>query len=388
MLAVPIIQRIDSLSLALRTITVHTVRGTTINGVSVDVTSCCQVKIQGWSTSKNKSSEPGRSSTSVGGDLHMDHSAIRLAAQHFIGKRDGDIEDAIKKTISGHQRAIIGVLTVEELYRDRAAFSKRVLDLCHDDMRNMGLTVVSYTVAEISDENGYIEALGVTQTERVKREAKEGCATHQSRGNSLKAEMEAEAHLKVNKQKEIMIDSDKLRKVTQANAQREVDMHVAVQQKAGLIAEAEQDAILLVERQKAEAAEVRAELEVLAQKIEKAKLTKQREVHVEADAMLYKARVEADGIRAIAMANADRIRDVGEAEAAALRAKGKAEIDVLRDRVNVWNDMYVALFSSCLVIRFALLLVLNMTLTDRHVFFFAMCCVPQRQSSGYSREDD
>eukprot|EP00177_Eucheuma_denticulatum_P008453 GFKZ01015374.1.p1 GENE.GFKZ01015374.1~~GFKZ01015374.1.p1 ORF type:complete len:535 (-),score=94.28 GFKZ01015374.1:285-1724(-) len=335
--AIPIFQRVDSLSLALRTITVHTVHGTTINGVSVDVTSCCQVKIQGWST--NGDEEPnllGRSS--VGGDLHMDNSAIQLAAQHFIGKKDNEIEDAIQKTIAGHQRAIIGVLTVEELYKDRNAFSKRVLDLCHDDMRNMGLTVVSYTVAEISDGNGYIEALGVTQTERVKREATEGAATHQSQAMSKKATAEAESHLKVNKEQERMIESDKLRKVTQANAQREIDVKVAIQQKARLITEAEQDAVLFVERQKASAADAKAELEVLGHRVEKAKLTKMREVNVEADAMLYKARVDADGVRASATAEADRVRKLGEAEADAIRAKGMAEIEVLRERVKVWQE--------------------------------------------------
>lgn len=335
--AVPIFQRVDSLSLALRTITVHTVHGTTINGVSVDVTSCCQVKIQGWSTGgEDEPNSRGRSS--VGGDLHMDHCAIQLAAQHFIGKRDQEIEDAIQKTIAGHQRAIIGVLTVEELYKDRNAFSKRVLDLCHDDMRNMGLTVVSYTVAEISDDNGYIEALGVTQTERVKREATEGAATHQSEGKSKKATAEAEAHLKVNKEQERMIESDKLRKVTQANAQRDIDIRVAVQQKAKLIAEAEQDAVLFVERQKASAADAHAELEVLGHRVEKAKLTMMREVNVEADALLYKAKVDADGVRASASAEADRVRMLGEAEAEAIRAKGIAEIEVLRERVKVWQE--------------------------------------------------
>ena len=47
-------------------------------------------------------------------------------------------------------------------------------------MRNMGLAVVSYTAADITDENGYIDALGVTQTEAVKREAVEGAAKKQS----------------------------------------------------------------------------------------------------------------------------------------------------------------------------------------------------------------
>ena len=390
MLAVPIIQRVDKLSLGLRTITVHTTRGTTINGVGVDVTSCCQVKIQGWSTKPAEADdtpEQAHQRSPAGGDLHMDYSAIRLAAQHFIGKNDREIEDAIQKTIAGHQRAIIGGLTVEELYKDRSAFSKRVLDLCWHDMRNMGLTVVSYTVAEITDELGYIEALGVTQTEVVKREATEGAAQHQSQAKSRKAQQEAAAHLEVNKQQERKIDSDKLRAITQANAQQEIDRRVAVQQKAHDIATAEQDAVLFVERQKARAAEAEAELLVMKQKVAREKLIKEQLVNVEADAKLYKATVEADGIRATASADANRVEVIGEAqagaeatkirqrgiaeaeahakqikekglaeaevvratgmarvevanaEAGAIRAKGMAEVDVLRERLQIWNDL-------------------------------------------------
>ena len=388
LLAWPIFQRVDRLGLELRTVTVHTKQGTTNNGVCVDVTSCCQVKIQGWS-SIPKDSKPSPHHISVDGDLHMDSTAIRLAAQHFIGMKDGQIEDAIKKTVAGHQRAIIGVLTVEQLYRDRNEFSRRVLDLCYNDMRNMGLTIVSYTVAEITDENGYIEALGVRQTELVKREATEGAALHQGQALARKAQEEAGAHLEVNRQIEREVESDKLRAIRQAEAQQRIDRHVAIQQKAHAISTAEQDAVLLVQRKKAYAAEAEAELLVMRQKVEREKLLKEQMIHVEADARLYKAKIEAEGIRATAAADGDRIKMLAEAEAIAqaemirgtgvaeaetaaekikqhgharadvilahgvaetdvamasvesIRAKGKAELETLRDRLHVWKTRYV-----------------------------------------------
>lgn len=339
-LAVPIIQRVDSLSLELRTITVKTVRGTTKNGVAVDVTSCCQVKIQGWSLARD-GDDPMHNTDVANGDLKIDKLAIRLAAQHFIGKKDSEIEDAIQKTIAGHQRSIIGVLTVEELYRDRAAFSRKVLDLISEDMRHMGLTVVSYTVAEITDENGYIEALGVTQTEKVKREATEGKAEHQSHALTRKAQEESVAHMAVNEQKQLTIESDKKRQIAHYEAQQEIDREQARQQKAGLITHEERNAVLFVTRQKALAAEAKAELDVLQQNVHKQRLTMEKEVHAKADAMLYKAKVDAEGVRASAEAEAYRIREIGQAEAASIKARGQAEIDVLRSRVKVWEEQYV-----------------------------------------------
>ena len=337
MLAIPIVQRVDSLSLALRTITVHTKRGTTINGVGVDVTSCCQVKIQGWS-SPSDAGHANTVKTGVKGDLEMDLNAIRLAAQHFIGKKDHEIEDAIQKTVAGHQRAIIGVLTVEELYRDRRAFSQRVLDLIHDDMRNMGLTVVSYTVAEITDENGYIDALGVTQTELVKREATEGRSVHQSQARVRESREQAQAHTEVNRQYELQIESDMKKDIRIANAQKEIDMKRAIQEKAHAISAAEQDALLFVEQQKARAAEAKAELLVLKEKVEQKRLEKERQVNVEADALLYQAGKEAEAKIIAAKAEADRIRMEGEAAAEVIKAKGLAEIEVLKSRLSVWKE--------------------------------------------------
>lgn len=354
MFSIPIIQRVDTLSLALRTITVHTRNGLTVNGVNVDVTSACQVKIQGWTTVNDASALMSTGSDTAsrqrqqnGGagqlqkGLNIDAAAIRLAAQHFLGKNDTEIEDAIQKTIAGHQRAIIGSLTVEELYRDREAFCKRVLDLISSDMRNMGLVVVSYTVAEITDINGYIDALGVTQTETVKREAMEGAALHQAAAKSRAAKEDAQAHLDVNEQTQRKIQSDKERAVTEAKAQETVQRQVAVQKKAHDISSAEQDAILFVTQQKARAAETQAELNVIKQQVEKERLVKEKQINVEADAFLYKSKTNADSLRATTAAEADRVRIIGEAEAEAIRVKGLAEVEVLRERNKAWQESYV-----------------------------------------------
>lgn len=342
MLAIPVLHRVDRLSLALRTITVRTTNGLTINGVGVNVESACQIKIQGWSSGNEgmPQSEYRENPT----DLITDTSAVRLAAQHFLGKSDMQIEEAISKTVSGHQRAIIGSLTVEELYRDRATFCKRVLDLISSDMRNMGLAVVSYTVAEISDPNGYIDALGVTQTEKVKREAVEGAAENRAAAKSHSAIEDARAHLEVNTQIKRKIESDRDRAIAEAKAQETILKQKAIQAKAHDISSAEQDAILLVKRQFAKAKETEAELAVFKQQVERERLLKEKQVNVEADALLYRARVDADARRAAAMADAERVTLVGQAEADAIKAKGMAEVEILRQRIEAWQSAYVNQF--------------------------------------------
>lgn len=54
--------------------------------------------------------------------------------------------------MEGHQRAIMGSMTVEEIYKDRKKFSKQVFEVASSDLVNMGITVVSYTLKDIRDE--------------------------------------------------------------------------------------------------------------------------------------------------------------------------------------------------------------------------------------------
>jgi len=249
MFAVPIVQRVDALSLQLRTIIVHTTRVTTINGVNVDLTSCWQVRIHAW-RSKPQEMERGRIETSKDHGLYMDDGAILLAAQHFIGKTDSEIENDIRTNLSSHQRAIIGVLTVEQLYHRRTAFSVRVLNSCFNDMRNMGLTVVSYSVTAITDELGYIEASRAPLTAIGKCEAKASAAIYRSYAVSRKASEEAGAYLHGNTEED-RHKKNRERSLQQAQAQKMIDR--ARRSRAA----AEHEAVLLREKQKASAVERR-----------------------------------------------------------------------------------------------------------------------------------
>lgn len=339
--AIPILHRVEKLSLNLQTLIVETIGGLTVNGVKVDVTSACQVKICGWQCPNDHDASKHHDAED---QLLVDESAIRLAAQHFLGRKKEQMLETIKKSISGHQRAIIGYLTVEQLYRDRQAFCERVLDFISSDMRNMGLTVVSYTVIDISDNNGYIEALGVAQTEAVKRAADEGKALHKNAAKIASAIHDRAAHIEANKQTERKIISDKETEVSRAEATAEVEREQAKLQKAFEISDAQQEGVLLARVQKAKEKEAQAELLVAKAEVKREKLIKEKQVHVEADAMLYRARMDAERLCTAAQAQAERMLTIGNAEANVLCKKGMAEAEILRKRNRAWAEVYVSLF--------------------------------------------
>ncbi len=59
--------------------------------------------------------------------------------------------------MEGHQRAIMGTMTVEEIYRERKKFAARVSDVASSDMINMGIQIISYTIKDIKDDVGYLK---------------------------------------------------------------------------------------------------------------------------------------------------------------------------------------------------------------------------------------
>jgi uncharacterized membrane protein YqiK len=46
---------------------------------------------------------------------------------------------------------------LQEIYKDRKKFSKQVFEVASSDLVNMGITVVSYTLKDIRDEEGYLK---------------------------------------------------------------------------------------------------------------------------------------------------------------------------------------------------------------------------------------
>ena len=98
---------------------------------------------------------------------------LLAACEQFLSKTDEEIQQVgggagvaaggrccvqvALETLEGHQRAIMGSMTVEEIYKDRKKFSRQVFEVASSDLLNMGITVVSYTLKDIRDEEGYLK---------------------------------------------------------------------------------------------------------------------------------------------------------------------------------------------------------------------------------------
>jgi len=240
--------------------------------------------------------------------IGSDDTSIATAAEQLLDKSPEDIKYVAVQTLQGHLRAIIGLMTVEEVYKDREAFAQRVLEVAVDDLAGMGLQIVSFTIKEISDDKGYLEALGRPEIAAKLRDARRA-----------EAQAEQEATEKEQAAEKAKAGFTKEANVAKAKYDAEVAREQAVAQRSQAISLAEQDKTL--EERKATAAQAAAE-------------RRDRELDAEerrpADAALYTAEQQASATRATGFAGADVDRKRGEAQAAADKAKGLASADVTK----------------------------------------------------------
>lgn len=103
----------------------------------------------------------------IGGSI----SEIATAAEQFLGKTREDRETEAKEVLEGHLRSILGSMTVEEIYKNRERFSQEVQKVASQDLAKMGLVIVSFTIKDLRDTNGYLESLGKPRIAQVKRDA-------------------------------------------------------------------------------------------------------------------------------------------------------------------------------------------------------------------------
>jgi len=315
----PGIQYIQRLSLNTMTISVVSQGVNTSHGVSICVTGIAQVKIQG-----------------------QNEEMLLAACEQFLGKNEDEIQQVALETLEGHQRAIMGSMTVEEIYRDRKKFSKAVFEVASSDLVNMGITVVSYTLKDIRDEEGYLKALGLARTAEVKRDARIG-----------EAEARRDAQIKEAIAEEERMASRLLNDTEIAKAKRDFELKkaaydVEVQtKKAEAELAYELQAAKTKQRIKEENMQIKViersqEIAIQAQEIDRRERELDSSVRKPAEAEKFKlekmAEAHKNRIVIEAEAEAEALALKGEAEAYAIECKAKAEAEQMAKKADAWKE--------------------------------------------------
>merc|ERR1712123_441681 len=96
---------------------------------------------------------------------------LSTACEQFLGKSEHEIQDLLLETFEGHLRAIVGTMEVEELFQDRETFAHNVREVAATDGSKMGIKILSFTIEDLKDAEGYLDAIGQEQTANIKSKA-------------------------------------------------------------------------------------------------------------------------------------------------------------------------------------------------------------------------
>ena len=316
----PIFEKVDILSLELLTIDVQTPEVYTSKGVPVKVDGVAQIKVKG------------------------DDISIRTASEQFLGKPSDEVRNIATQTLEGHLRAILGTMTVEEIYQNRDAFASKVQEVAAGDTANMGLTIVSFTIRDIRDSQGYLDALGKPRIAQVKRdaqiaqaEADRDATIRSAQANQAGQEAKFQADTKVAEAQRDYQANVAQYQATVNQKKAEADLAYDLQKfKTGQLVKAEEVQVSIVEKQKQielQQQEIQRKQRELEATVQKPADAERYRVETLANAKKFQLETEAAGAasatKATGFAGADVSKATGIAEAEANKARGLAEAAVI-----------------------------------------------------------
>jgi len=274
--------------------------------------------------------------------IMKDKQFLGIAAEQFLGKKEEEITDTILQTLEGHLRAILGTLTVEEVYKDRDQFANLVRDIAKPDVGKMGIEILSFTIKDVYDNVDYLSSLGKTQTAAVKRDAEIGVAQANRDAGIREAECEKSAmDIKYSTDTKIE-DNSRAFKLQKANFDKEVNSAKAEAQLAYELQAAKIQQKIRNEEIQIQVVERRKQIEIEEQEIKRKEKELTATVKLPAEAEAYKVQTVAEGNRTkvveSAKAEGEKIRLIGAADARAVEAVGRAEAESMRMKASAYKQ--------------------------------------------------
>jgi flotillin len=303
----PLLESTQVMSLEVYTINIKIPEVVTSQGVPIMAEGVAQVKIK------------------------SDDYSLHKAIENFLGKKVEAIKEVAYQVLEGYFRATLGKMRVEEICSKREEVAQSIKSASLKDFNEMGLELISFSLKDISDTQGYIEALGKPQVAQVKRDAtiaesettkeaiiKEALAKKEGDIAKLKAKSEvAEANMNYevkNAEYERIINE----KRAQTDFAYELEKHKMDQE-----IKKEEYKTKLIEKEQA----------ILLEEKEILRREKELEATIKKQAEAERFRIEEE-----ARARVEAKKLEGKSEVEFMREKGKAEAEAMRYKAQSWKE--------------------------------------------------
>ncbi|MGI9014702.1 MAG: flotillin family protein [Phycisphaerales bacterium] len=320
--------------------------------------------------------------------ISTDPVLMNNAAERLLGLDDNKIRDQAQDIILGQLRLVIATLSIEEINKDREKFMSLINTNVAEEVNKIGLELINVNIRDITDESGYIQAIGkraaaeavnrakvdVAQQERdgatgealavreqVVQVANESATSAEGKKEAERKQRVAIARLEANA---ITGEVESKRDYEIAAAEREAEtiaarkraeqtQRVQVAEAEAIAVEGENTSSAKVAESNASLAEIRAEAlrkaEVAEAKAEEAVYIAEREREIArlSKEQIAPQEIEKQRIEIAAEAEAEKKRREARGEADAILARYEAEAEGTRKVLEAKAEGYRKLVEAC-----------------------------------------
>ena len=298
---------------------------------------------------------------------------MQNAAERLLGLKMSQIQELAKDIIFGQLRLVIATMDIEEINTNRDKFLDAVSLNVEGELKKIGLRLINVNVTDISDESGYIVALGKEAAAKAINDAKISVAEADRNGAIGEANARREQRISVAEADAKAIQGENEAKAAIANSYSELRQRQAEAEQRAVSAEKIHSAKALEDAYAAEKtaedarglrekstqeADVLVKAEILKKELElKAEAEAEqirRRAQGEADAIFAKMEAQAKGVREVLTAQAEGLMEIVKAaggdtnEATRLMIADKIEkivetqVEAIKnikiDKVTVWDS--------------------------------------------------
>jgi flotillin len=278
----------------------------------------------------------------------MHNAAIRL-----LGLNTVQVKKQAEEIIFGQLRQVIASMRIEEINRNRETFLEHIQRSLEPELKKVGLVLINVNITDITDESGYIDAIGQKAASQAIQQARGDVAEQEKLGETRVAEADRDKTIQVanaNKQKQIgtreaqqeqavrIAELEKGQTIGEQTAAFQREAQVKDAERTMRIALADANAKAITGENESQAAIAKSQAELLVKKSDAYALGETRKREAEAAvleaqnrAMAKAALAEAEKIEAErraeveAPAKAEKAKTIVEAEAFAQRKRIEAE---------------------------------------------------------------
>jgi len=237
------------------------------------------------------------------------------AAERLLGLDMKQVAELARDIIFGQMRVVLATMPIEEINADRDKLIENITLGVEGELKKIGLRLINVNIQDITDESGYIDALGKEAAAHAINEAKVKVAEKERDGDIGAADASRDKRIRVAQAQATAVEGENESqiKIAQSNAKRREQE-----------AEAERLAVAAEKVKTAQALEESYQAEEAAER-QRAK----REEASQSANVLVPAQIKKREIETLAEADAEKIRRIKKGEADGLLAMMEAEANGL-----------------------------------------------------------